>query len=1685
MSLNFNVEPYYDDFDQSKNFHRILFKPGFAVQARELTQAQTILQSQISKFADNIFTQNTPVTGGKVTTNLNCYYLKLNRQYNNLDIDVDNFLNKVIQDSTGTILAKVVKTVVATGTEEEAGDPPTLIVTYLSGSRFTESMNVFPADGSNFAATIVATNGTGLSSVASISEGVFYIVNGYSQSYTQNEDGTFSNYSIGNFVSVQPQTIVLDKYSDTPSYRIGLSIDETIVDYINDSSLLDPAVGSSNNQAPGADRYKISLTLTTLPLSLGNDDQFVELVRIDEGNIVKQVDNTVYSVIDDYFAKRTHETNGDYIVNDFKITPSANTINANTYILSVGPGVAYVQGYRAENQSTIKIDSNRSRQTESVNNNGNFIDYGNYLYIDNLKGRNGNFFDITTGDTVDFHTVGPENINRSNTTSYNATLAGSGFIRNLSYVQSSNTANSQTYVYKAHLFDISNKVLSGTISSATSTTITFNTSGGNFSNIANAYIGCTLTINSGVDSGDTKQIISYDGSTRTAVVDSPFIVTPNASDSFSIRFAVKDFECMVQPVPDTPYLLDASASMSSIGKTNNVPSGFTQLYNTNNTQLIFPLGNPYVATVTDSSYVTTQQFRAQSFGSYSTGSRRYLQLDVSATGTFDFIRTGATESSDAIKQNWVVVVTDRLTNTTIQNGDIIDFTAAGRSIAVDSNKNGVYLTALDLNPFIATIFVRLNVTNGNDTNLVLKTKTLIEANTQIASSAGPDGIISNTYIDLTNAQLWIPEEGVVNYGVNQSMYVSDVTRIVKIIDTGGLAPNVSLLTTGSDVTNYYNFNNGQTDNYYGHSYISLRPGRPKPKSLWILFDYYEHSGGDGYFSAQSYNSVDFTERPTYFSTNRINYELKDCLDFRPAVKNAQPNFTFRYKITPTSTNSSGLFLPADLSSFVSDYSYYLGRKDVLIIGKDKTIKLIEGKPAVNPVLPVVPEGSLVLANISLDPYTAYVPGQVAGKASNVNIQPVLHKRWAFSDISDLQTRVNNLEYYASLNLLEQKASSLQITDANGLNRFKNGILVDDFSTYSVGSTFNPDFSAAINTRLQYLSPALLVKNYPLQNQQTLNTNSLARFSDATLAGLSYVPAQNGGQSPSYMLKYTETELAAQPLASRSMSVNPFATPSSVGVVELTPPIDNWVDNTELPELLFVDPNLKTYLPSSTLNLLEGNPTLAVADWQTVPGTTVTTSYTESGDDGYGGFFTGDTVTTTTATKQNIYTYGYWSQSYNQTSSYITNVSILPYIRGQYIMFQAKGMLFNTTVNAFFDEKRVTRLIRKPNIIELTGVTGAFKAGDIIGYVSSSVFYKTGFVIDVYKYANGNVRLYVVQDLDTTSYGAIVVNATFNTSGVYQGSTASGTRSSTVHYSGKTVAVGTNTNTINLSSSLASTTDIYTGMDLWIVAGSATGISSIPNGSKATISAYNTTTKVATLDRNISYSVGDTYSIGPLTTNEIGNISGIFCLPGGYFHTGERLFRLDNRIVTQGASDFFYNNGSETTYAEAKFRAQGLATKSQDVNYSASISSAKNTQTTINTQTGVIIKQTRTSPPSGGGGCCVMATALNSKGIWSDKQKNTLIEWCEKYLHNKSLGECFRRGYQVIGSKLLVPALRSDNKLFEKYATWSWNNGTQMVMGKKFNPLSIPNSMFWITAFMAVGAVVTTNYAKKCWKKLYE
>ena len=106
ISTNFNVNPYYDDFDENKKFLRLLYKPGYAVQARELTQAQTILQKQIERFGNHIFKNGSVVTGGQVFLQ-DVTYMNLESQYSTTDIVAADFVDKIILSTDDTKRAQV------------------------------------------------------------------------------------------------------------------------------------------------------------------------------------------------------------------------------------------------------------------------------------------------------------------------------------------------------------------------------------------------------------------------------------------------------------------------------------------------------------------------------------------------------------------------------------------------------------------------------------------------------------------------------------------------------------------------------------------------------------------------------------------------------------------------------------------------------------------------------------------------------------------------------------------------------------------------------------------------------------------------------------------------------------------------------------------------------------------------------------------------------------------------------------------------------------------------------------------------------------------------------------------------------------------------------------------------------------------------------------------------------------------------------------------------------------------------------------------------------------------------------------------------------------------------------------------------------------------------------------------
>ena len=135
--LNFGTTPYFDDFDEAKKFLRILFRPGYAVQTRELTQLQTILQNQITRFGNHVFEEGAMVIPGQVSFDKTIGYVKLNN-LNGSSQQISTFLSEFegtnITGQTSGVRAQVIKAVAATG-----GDPHTLYVKYLDSGTNTSS----------------------------------------------------------------------------------------------------------------------------------------------------------------------------------------------------------------------------------------------------------------------------------------------------------------------------------------------------------------------------------------------------------------------------------------------------------------------------------------------------------------------------------------------------------------------------------------------------------------------------------------------------------------------------------------------------------------------------------------------------------------------------------------------------------------------------------------------------------------------------------------------------------------------------------------------------------------------------------------------------------------------------------------------------------------------------------------------------------------------------------------------------------------------------------------------------------------------------------------------------------------------------------------------------------------------------------------------------------------------------------------------------------------------------------------------------------------------------------------------------------------------------------------------------------------------------------------------------------
>jgi len=406
QSTNLNVSPYFDDFNADDNYYKVLFKPGLPVQARELTGLQSILQDQISKFGQHIFKEGAKVIPGNTSYFKDYFCVELNNEY--LGVTVESYIDqligrKVVGLRTG-VTAVIVKILSSTDSER---NNLTLYIKYHSSNVENNSGGVFdngellaadvdiisgpenstfiPA-GEAFAST-VSTNSTSTAAAFSIGEGVYFIR--------------------GTFVNVNTETILLSQYTNSPTGRIGLRVLEETINSDEDSSLTDNSKGFNNFAAPGADRLKISCSLFFKGIDDLNDDDFVELASVRNGELRTRPTTSQYNILGDELARRTFAESGDYTVNPYSITvkESLNNRTGNNGVFFAGQstdqgsiasdeiglyqisaGRAFVKGYEIEHIASNYLDFEKPRTTKTLSNQRVNYNTGATVRLNNQQG---------------------------------------------------------------------------------------------------------------------------------------------------------------------------------------------------------------------------------------------------------------------------------------------------------------------------------------------------------------------------------------------------------------------------------------------------------------------------------------------------------------------------------------------------------------------------------------------------------------------------------------------------------------------------------------------------------------------------------------------------------------------------------------------------------------------------------------------------------------------------------------------------------------------------------------------------------------------------------------------------------------------------------------------------------------------------------------------------------------------------------------------------------------------------------------------------------------------------------------------------------------------------------------------------------------------------------------------------
>lgn len=1384
LSTDLNVSPYYDDYNEGKNFHRVLSVPGLAVQSRELTQSQTILQNQIDRFAEHVFTEGSAVRGCEMNYDRSLAYVKIRDDDNTgTTVDQSALVGSLLTGQTSGVTARVLDSL--SGSEAEAPNTKTVYVQYTnSGSNNTtgtflsgEQLNSNTSLSAN-----VCTEGVQASNV--IGEG----------SRITFGDGII--YAKDHFIRVAAANTIVGRYSANANYKIGYTVDESIVTFAEDSSLFDPAQGAHNYLAPGAHRLKLEAIIAKHAITDESTADFIERVRLKDGNIASKADKPSYSVINEYIARRTYDESGDYLVdglnvrlrehlnsaNNGGVYTAANGGDTDKLSVDVSPGKAYVKGFELENLITNHVAVDKGTDVNSVEQISIPANYGNYTPVNEVVG----VWDLNGHDRVDLYDTAMNAI--SNTTLSSVGPVGSKIgearVRALEY--SSGSRGAHDGQYNMYLYDI-------------------NMTANSFSFVRSIY---------------------FDNSTYDAFADT--VLTANSAVLSEASFNRALFEIPAENIKtlrDTSNNIDNEFRFLKANDVTIAADGTVTLATAADEQFPFSTGALNDTQERENFHVVLKATANSSTSLDSATRAQSSNTITSLTSATTKYNVGDTLKLQGDANTYIISSVDGATQVSVygpgyggalsgatvfkafQPGQVISMNGYGgdgaaRSITINTTTNATVDLQETLDGTVdATIITELKKVDGQEKAKNFQSDRYVELNVSDSSTiAGP----------------W-------NLGLSDGFALKEVR-----VKTGNSF--FTTTTEGSDVTSDFELDTGMRDNFYDHSKLRLKNSPTHSVANGDVFlvkvDYFTHdtSSGVGYFSVDSYpiddadsaNTTAITtgEIPIYKSpVTGERYDLRNHIDIRPRITDTANNVSSLTNISRNPTTStvivepaSGLRYMAPNEDFITDFDYYLSRKDRIVITKDGKFRTVKGVPGLKPRTPPAPADGMTIAIVNVKPYpslpqenakrisTATAP---AGRADlAIKIDPVRVRRYTMKDIQGLESRIGNLEYYTSLSLLESDTRNLFLADGSGIDRFKNGIIVDQFVDFTSSDFYDADYKIAIDKKTKELRPSFKLDEAQLEFKTANSSNVTATSRDTTItissAAATYsngeVITQGGtsgtlayqvgtklyvkGVSGTFttsanvvggtstttsavdavsaaaagkliMLPWTHSELITQDNATDTRNASGLFYRYH-GTIELSPETDYWQDTTTAPSVQIDFGNFAEALSEigNALGTVWGG-------WGTSSAQLVAS---------------GTQITSArTGTQINVRTGDLVQTNFGDS---VSDVNLIPFIRSQVVNFTGHGLKPDTRVFAFFDDEDVNSYCSPANSsFANTAVEGSALVTDTNGTLYGNFRIPNN---DEKKFPVGNIK-FRLSDSSTNSksLGATTAfaDATFSAGGL--------------------------------------------------------------------------------------------------------------------------------------------------------------------------------------------------------------------------------------------------------------------------------------------------------------------------------